>query len=76
MDEDLAIIAKNTRKEEIKNFFIKHKKKIYFLISAILLTILSIFIYLDNVKKQKAKIADKFIEASVSYDEKKRSILF
>jgi len=23
MDEDLAIIAKNTRKEEIKNFFIK-----------------------------------------------------
>ena len=27
MDEDLAIIAKNTRKEEIKNFFIKHKKK-------------------------------------------------
>ena len=27
MDEDLAIIAKNTRKEEIKNFFIRHKKK-------------------------------------------------
>ena len=27
MDEDLAIIAKNTRREEIKNFFIKHKKK-------------------------------------------------
>ena len=31
MDEDLAIIEKNTRKEEIKKFFIKHKKKIYFL---------------------------------------------
>ena len=30
MDEDLAVIAKNTRKEEIKNFFIKHKKKIYY----------------------------------------------
>ena len=28
MDEDLAIIAKNTRKEEIKNFFIKHLKNI------------------------------------------------
>jgi len=26
MNEDLAIIAKNTRREEIKNFFIKHKK--------------------------------------------------
>ena len=54
MDEDLAIIAKNTRKEEIKNFFIKHKKKIYFLISLVLLTIFSTFFYLDNVKKQKA----------------------
>ncbi len=30
MDEDLAVIAKNTRKEEIKNFFIKHKKKFIF----------------------------------------------
>ena len=30
MDEDLAIIAANTRKEKLKNFFIKYKKKIYF----------------------------------------------
>jgi len=43
MDEDLAIIAKNTRKEEIKNLFVKHKKKIYFLIGLILLTIFSVF---------------------------------
>ena len=49
MDEDLAIIAKNTRREEIKNFFIKHKKKIYFLISLVLLTIFSTFFYLDFV---------------------------
>ena len=76
MDEDLAIIAKNTRKEEIKNFFVKHKKKIYFLISSILLTILSIFFYLDHVKKEKAEIAEKFIKASVSYDEKKEAYYF
>ena len=50
MDEDLAIIAKNTRKEEIKNFFIKHKKKIYFLMGLILLTIFSTFFYFDIVK--------------------------
>ena len=43
MDEDLAIITENTRKEKIKSLFIKHKKKFIFLISAILLTILSIF---------------------------------
>ena len=73
MDEDLAIIAKNTRKEEIKNFFIKHKKKIYFLMGLILLTIFSTFFYLDNAKKQKAEIADKFIKASINYNVKKEA---
>ena len=73
MDEDLAIIARNTRREEIKNFFIKHKKKIYFLISLILATVLSTFFYLDNVKKQKAEIADKFIKASINYNLKKEA---
>ena len=75
MDEDLAIIAKNTRKEEIKNFFIKYKKKIYFLMSLILLTIFSTFFYLDNVKKHKTEIANKFIKASINYNLKKKSIL-
>ena len=73
MDEDLAIIAKNTRKEEIKNFFIKHKKKIYFLISLVLLTIFSTFFYLDFVKKQKAEIANKFIKASINYNLKEET---
>ena len=66
MDEDLAIIAKNTKREEIKNFFIKHKKKIYFLMSLILLAVFSTFFYLDNAKKQKAEIANKFIKASIN----------
>ena len=68
MDEDLAIIAKNTRREKIKNFFIKHKKKIYFLTGIILITIFSIFFYLDNAKKQKAENANKFIKASINYN--------
>ena len=73
MDEDLAIIAKNTRKEEIKNFFVKHKKKIYFLMGLILLTIFSVFFYLDIVKKQKAEIANKFIKASINYNLKEEA---
>ena len=73
MDEDLAIITKNARREEIKNFFIKHKKKFYFLISLILLTIFSTFFYLDNVKKQKAEIANKFIKASINYNLKEEA---
>ena len=73
MDEDLAIIAKNTKKEEIKNFFVKHKKKIYFLMGLILLTIFSVFFYLDIVKKQKAEIANKFIKASINYNSKEEA---
>ena len=73
MDEDLAIIAKNTRKRRNKKFFIKHKKKIYFLTGLILLTIFSTFFYLDNVKKQKAEIANKFIKAAINYNLKKKA---
>ena len=68
MDEDLAIIAKNTRREEIKNFFIKHKKKFYFLMGLILLTNFSTFFYLDNIKKKKTEIANKFMKASINYN--------
>ena len=73
MDDDLAIITSNTRREKIKVFFIKHKKTIYLLMSLILLTIFSTFFYLDNVKKQKAEIANKFIKASINYNLKKEA---
>ena len=73
MDEDLAIIAKNTRREEIKIFFIKHKKKIYIFVILILLTIFSTFFYLDSIKKQKAEIANKFIKASINYNLKEEA---
>jgi len=72
-EEDLAIIAKSTRREKIKNFFIKHKKKIYFLMSLILLTIFSTFFYLDNIKKKKIEIANKFMKASINYNLKKEA---
>ena len=41
--------------------------------SLILLTIFSTFFYLDNAKKQKAEIADKFIKASINYNIKKEA---
>ena len=73
MDEDLTIIEENTRKERIKIFFIKHKKKIYFLMSLILLTTFSTFFYLDGVKKKRAEIANEFITASINYDKNKKA---
>ena len=44
MDEDIAIINKETRNEKIKNFFIKNKKKIIISISVIILAIFGYFI--------------------------------
>ncbi len=73
MDEELAEIAKSTRREEIKKFFIEHKKKIYLFVGLILLIIFSTFFYLDKVKKQKAEIANKFIIASINYESENKT---
>jgi len=53
MDEDIAIINKNSRNEKIKNFFIKNSKKLVILVSAIILVIFGYFIYEDLSKKKK-----------------------
>ena len=71
MDEDLAIVAENTRKERVKKFLIKQRKKIFLGLGLILIVIFSIFFYLDNIKKERINIANKFIQASLNYDEKK-----
>jgi len=67
MDEDLAIIAKNTRKEEIKNFFIKHKKKLLISLSIIILLILSYFAYGEFDKRNKIKIANKYNNSIINF---------
>ena len=60
MDEDIAIINKETRNEKIKNFFIKNKKKIIISILVIILAIFGYFIYEDFNKKNKIKLANRY----------------
>ena len=60
MDEDIAIINKETRNDKIKNFFIKNKKKIIILILVIILAIFGYFIYEDFNKKSKIKLANRY----------------
>ena len=67
MDEDIAIINKETRNEKIKNFFIKNKKKIIILISVIILVIFGYFIYEDLNKKSKIKLANRYNIAKVNF---------
>ena len=67
MDEDIAIINKETRNEKIKNFFIKNKKKIIISISVIILAIFGYFIYEDFNKKSKIKLANRYNIAKVDF---------
>ena len=67
MDEDIAIINKETRNEKIKNFFIKNKKKIIISISVIILTIFGYLIYEDFNKKSKIKLANRYNIAKVDF---------
>jgi len=60
MDEDIAIINKETRNDKIKNFFIKNKKKIIISILVIILAIFGYFIYEDLNKKSKIKLANRY----------------
>ena len=60
MDEDIAIINKETRNEKIKNFFIKNKKKIIISILVIILAIFGYFIYEDFNRKSKIKLANRY----------------
>ena len=58
MEEDLAIINSNTRKEKIKNFFIVNKKIIFFILILIIIIFISVFFYQDFNKKKKIKISN------------------
>ena len=60
MDEDFLIINESARKEKIKIFFFKNKKKIYLLIFIICFILFSIFFYRDYSDKKYKKLAERF----------------
>ena len=74
MDEDLTIIETKTRKEQIKSFLIKNKKIIYSFLVFSLISIFSIFFYLDYLENKKIKIANKFSIISEKYDPKDKKL--
>ena len=67
MEEDIAIIDKNTRNEKIKNFFINNKKKIAISVSVIILIIFGYFIYKDFEKKNKIELANRYNFATINF---------
>ena len=65
--EDITIINNNTRIEKIKNFFVNNKKSLIITLTALILLILSYFIYKEINERNKIKLADKFNIVSLNF---------
>jgi len=75
MDEDIAIINKETRNDKIKKFFLKNKKKIIISILVIILAIFGYFIYEDFNKKSKIKLANRYNIVKMNFISENKSMV-
>tara|TARA_B100001248_G_scaffold133340_1_gene100134 strand:- start:307 stop:951 length:645 start_codon:yes stop_codon:yes gene_type:complete len=72
MDEDIAIIDSNTRKEKVKNFFLKNKIILISLISFIILSLVIYFGYAEYSKKKKIEISDFYNSTTMYYSDQNK----
>ena len=68
MDEEIKIINENTRKEKIKKFFIKNKKKLSVFLIGIVIFLISYFLFLEIKSRNHAKVAEKFNNLTNNYE--------
>ena len=69
MDEDIAIIDKNTRKEKIIIFFKEKKKLLLSIISTIVILLIIFFSYSEYIKQKRTKISDEYNSLIIEYSE-------
>ena len=67
MEEEIAIINKNTRNEKIKNFFIKNKILLILSISLIIVLLIIYFVFNIYNDKKKVEISDLYNSAIIKY---------
>ena len=60
MEEEIQIINENTKKEKIKNFFIKNGKYFIFSISFLIILVLIYFFYIEIQSRNQIKLAEKY----------------
>ena len=75
MDEDLAIIDRNTRNQKIKDFFINNKKlliSVSFIIVLLVISFYSYRIYKDN---QREQISNKYNSAIIKHQNGDESVI-
>tara|TARA_A100001011_G_scaffold4282_1_gene4904 strand:+ start:1968 stop:2612 length:645 start_codon:yes stop_codon:yes gene_type:complete len=74
MDEDIAIIDKNTRNERIKNFILKNKKSLISFVSVIILFFVSFFVYDEYKDKKKIEISDQYNSLIIEFSDKNKEL--
>ena len=74
MDEDIAIINKNTRNERIKNFILKNKKSLISFIVVIVIFLLSFFAYDEYKEKKNTEISDQYNSLIIEYNEENKEL--
>ena len=67
MDEDLAIINKNTRNEKIKNFFINNKKLLLSISTVLILILLSFYSYQIYKAGHRELLSTKYNSAIIEH---------
>ena len=72
MDEDTAIINRNTRNEKIKNFFINNKKILISFIFSIITVLIIFFAFEEYKERKKIKISDHYNKVVTEYSEKNK----
>tara|TARA_Y100001970_G_scaffold260676_1_gene342988 strand:+ start:572 stop:1216 length:645 start_codon:yes stop_codon:yes gene_type:complete len=72
MDEDIAIIDNNTRREKLKNFIIKNKKFLIYLISLAVIFAVIFFSFQEYKKMKKIEISDLYNSTIIGYSEEKK----
>tara|TARA_B100001059_G_C17555417_1_gene437377 strand:+ start:54 stop:698 length:645 start_codon:yes stop_codon:yes gene_type:complete len=75
MDEEITIIDTKTRNEKIKNFLIEKRKIIIFIVSFLILGLLSFYSFNAYKESNKRKLSDRYNKLIIEYKDTDKSTI-
>jgi len=75
MDEEITIIDTKTRNEKIKNFLIEKRKIIIFVVSFLILGLLSFYSFNVYKESNKKKLSDRYNKLIIEYKDTDKSTI-
>ena len=73
MDEEITIIDSKTRNEKIKNFLIEKRKIIIFIVSFLILGLLSFYSFNAYKESNKKKLSDRYNKLIIEYKDTEKT---